>query len=89
MCDRTGLLHLSWDPIWDESIVQKDGKTMGGWIFPSNSEAEYPKQLAGQIAECIKAVHQTTNFVDCTWAFSEFFSGPNAPTTAAVEDALR
>ena len=89
VCDRTGLPHLSWDPIWDESVVQKNGKTGGSWFSPSNAEAGYTKQLAGQVAECIKAEHQTTYFGDCTWAFSEFFASHNATKTAAVEVALR
>ena len=95
LCTRTGVEHDSWDPIWDATLVKKCG-TVGGWIYPSAGEAQYPAQLAEHIANCIKEVHLIKDFSRtadrtaslCNWAFSEFFSGPNAPLTQAVKKAL-
>ena len=78
ICDRTGLAHDSWDPkVVDGAIVN----------YPTAAEAEYSagfcEVIAGAVIEHLRARRRRG---DTTYEliFTEVFSGPRAPLTAAV-----
>ena len=81
ICNRTGLLHESIRPIVLGSTVV---------TFPTEEKAEYPagtrESIAIGVERFLRAhpeVRKTTEF-----DFIEIYSGPNAPTTAAVVERL-
>jgi len=81
ICSRTGLPHLSIRPVVQDSEVV---------AFPTEEEAEYPLGLCNAIALGVSRYLQKhpTLAKTCVYDFVEVFSGPNAPTTAAVVRAL-
>jgi hypothetical protein len=82
ICDRTGQPH---DSIRPEVV---NGRVTS---FPTEEEAEYPLLLCECFAAMTKAFLEENPEARsrCEHDFLEIYSGPNAPTTAAVVKALR
>ena len=79
-CDFTGERHLSWAATWKES----------GASVVTEAEAEYPQGMCEALAKAIAArvVSVPAGSAGTPFAFLEVYSGPNAPLTAAVKQAL-
>ena len=82
ICSRTQLPHVSIRP-----MVDQFGEIIA---FPTSGEAEYPEGMTQGIAVgCWRFLKMCPNLAgSCQFDFLEIFSGPNAPTTAAVVKIL-
>ena len=74
-CSRTGKSHAPWKPRVEKGRVTS---------FPTGEEREYSSGLCAAYAEGIK--ESLTDDQSCV--FLEVFSGPNAPLSSAVAEAI-
>lgn len=72
VCDRTGLPHLKWRPVTSGNRVVQ---------FQTGDEREYPSGFCKAYAKGVHNSREVRSFV-------EVFSGPNAPLSEAVAEAM-